>query len=1157
MKSALRKNALNEIFKTKSRFLSIFGIVAIGISFFAGVKSSSPDMKLCSDTYYKEQKLAHYRLISTFGFSDEDIEALEQTEGFKIYPGYFVDVIMESGEKDAAARVMSLKEYGKNNEINLLKLKEGRFPEKANECIIDSGTLTTSKSIGEKIVMKSGDDTPLSDTLGISEYTVVGTFVSPAYVDMSSRGNTTIGNGNISNVIYVPEENFKTEVYTEIYVQADSLLPLSAYTDRYDEENERVKDILEEIGGNREIERYDEILAEANEEIKKAEKELEDGKKEAEEKLSDAKKELDDAKAEIEKGEKELEDAKKELEEGRKTLDDSRAELDKGWTDLAKGEKEFNDQINKAQNDLNANRLLLNSSRKEYEAGWDQYNQGLADYKAGLEQYNAALLQQEKGGEALNAYYSQQISEKELIEIWKALGIISDEILQQVLSQQQSAPDENNVMDDSPEAAPEFYAGLEYLNMLENTLPETAATLEESKNQLDGAKLTLDESKKQLDEAENQIKEGEKALEEQKAKGEQELANSRQLLNDGEAEYKKGVEDYRQGELDYADGVKELTEGKDDYQKGLKEYNDAKADADKEIAEGEEKIRDAKRELEDIQNPEWYVFDRSGNPGYSEYGENAERINNIASVFPIFFILVAALVCLTTMTRMVEEQRSQIGTLKALGYTNGQIIFKYMFYALFATFLGSFAGAILGQKLFPWIIITAYGMMYDIPLNSLPTNWPLTAVCTAVALAAAALTVYLSCKGELSEEPAQLMRPKAPRAGKRIFLDKLPFWKKVGFNGKVTARNLFRYKRRMFMTVVGIAGCTALTLVGFALENSISDIINKQYGELNSYAGILAYDSVDSGDTDKIEEIIKDYGCESAKYMQKKVTISQNNKSTETYLIIPESTEEISKFYCFRDRKTKQPYEFNDNSIFIDEKTSNLLDIKAGTNVELYNAKGITITAAIENYPNHYTYMSKALFEEIYGETPEYNIIAFGGGKSEETLATEEQQDEFAAKLLNTKAVMSVNFRTDMIVDMSSILDALNYVVAVLIVSAGALAFVVLYNLTNINITERIREIATLKVMGFYDLEVDGYIFRENFILTLMGIAVGLFGGTFLSNFIIQTAEIDMVMFGREIKPSSYILAGVITVVFSLIVTLYMHRHLKKVDMIEALKSVE
>lgn len=1163
MKSALKKNAFIEIFKTKSRFLSIFGIVAIGISFFAGVKSSSPDMRACADNYYKEHNLAHYRLISTFGFSDEDIEALEKAEGIKICPGYFTDVIVENGDKDTAARVMSLKNYGKSNEVTQLKLVEGRFPEKADECIIDSGgMLKDGNSVGKRILMKSGDENPLSDTLKITEYTVVGTFLSPAYIDMSSRGNTTIGNGNISGIIYISEENFKTEVYTEIYAVAESLLPLKAYSNEYDIENERVQTVLEDIGGSREIERYDEILAEANEEIDKAEKELEDGKKEAEEKLADAKKELDNAKAEIEKGEKELDDAKKELEDGRKALDDSRAELDRGWSELKKGETEFNDKINQAQNEINANRLLLNSSRKEYEEGWDQYRQGLSDYENGLAQYNAACQQRDGGYEALNAYYDNKISGDELLAAWNTMGIPPEDILQETLNSFVTTPEiPNYTIRNSVEIRPEFAAALAYLEGLSNTLEQTALTLEESKNQLDGVKATLDASKIQLDEAEAALKEAEATLAEEKNKGEQELASSRQTLNDGETAYKNGVEDYRQGELDYADGVKKITEGKDDYKKGLKEYEDAKKDADKEISEGQQKIRDAKRDLEDIENPEWYVFDRSGNPGYSEYGENADRINNIAAVFPIFFILVAALVCLTTMTRMVEEQRSQIGTLKALGYTNGQIIFKYMLYALFATFLGSFTGAIIGQKLFPYIIITAYGMMYDIPLNTIPTDWLLTAACTAVAMAAVALTVYLSCKNELSEEPAQLMRPKSPRAGKMILLDKLPLWKKAGFNGKVTARNLFRYKRRMFMTVVGIAGCTALTLVGFALENSIGDIINKQYGELNSYTGILAYDSVDSGDTDKIEKLITDRGCEYAKFMQKKINISYGGKTIDSYLIVPESKEEFLRFYCFRDRKTKESRLFTDSEVLIDEKSSALLGIKDGERAEIYqnetDQKTVTVSHAIENYPNHYIYMSMPLYEELFGEKPEFNAMAFGGGKAEETLSTEEMQDEFAAQLLETKAVMSVNYREDMIVTMSTMLDALNAVVWVLIASAGALAFVVLYNLTNINITERIREIATLKVMGFYDSEVDGYIFRENIILTLMGIAVGLVGGKFLSDFIIRTAEIDMVMFGRDIKPSSYVLAGVITVVFSLIVTVYMHRHLKKVDMIEALKSVE
>ncbi|MCM1299028.1 MAG: FtsX-like permease family protein, partial [[Eubacterium] siraeum] len=1056
MKSALKKNAFIEIFKTKSRFLSIFGIVAIGISFFAGVKNSSPDMKLCSDSYYKEHNLAHFRLISTFGFADEDIEALEAAEGIKIYPGYFADVIIENGEggdRDDAARVMSLKDYGKNNEATQLELVEGRFPEKADECIVDSGgLLKDGNSIGKRLLMKSGDENPLSDTLKITEYTVVGTFISPAYIDMSSRGNTTIGNGNISGIIYINEENFKTEVYTEIYAVADSLLPLSAYSSEYDQENERVRLLLEDIGGNREIERYDEILAEAGEEIEKAEKELEDGKKEADEKLADAKKELDDAKAEIEKAEAELEDAKKELEEGRKTLDDSRDELDRGWSELRKGETEFNDQINQAQNELNANLLLLNSSRREYEAGWDQYKQGLSEYEEGLSQYNALSSQKDAAYEAMNAYYGGQISADELLETWSAIGVPPAEFTEQFMSAlEASAEIPNYSIQNSAEVRPEFNAALAYLEQLSASLEQTAPALEESKRQLDEAKAELDAAKLRLDEAEGQLKEGEETLEAEKIRGEQELAASREALNNGEAEYKKGVEDYRQGELDYADGVKKITEGKDDYKKGLKEYEDAKKEAEEEIAEGEQKIRDAKRELEDIQNPEWYVFDRSGNPGYSEYGENAQRINNIASVFPIFFILVAALVCLTTMTRMVEEQRSQIGTLKALGYTNGQIAFKYLFYALSATFLGSFIGAVAGQKLFPFVIITAYGMMYDIPLNSIPTDWLLTTVCTAVAMAAVALTVYFSCKSELSEEPAQLMRPKAPRAGKMILLDKLPFWQKVGFNGKVTARNLFRYKRRMFMTVVGVAGCTALTLVGFALENSISDIINKQYGELNSYTGILAYDSVDSGDTEKIESLLADYGCEKSKYMQKKLTVSHEGKTTDTYLIVPESKEELQRFYCFKNRITGERYDFSDNTVLIDEKTSLLLGIKIGDAVELYqdetDRKTVTVSGAIENYPQHYTYMSEALYEEIFGEQPEYNMIAFGGGKAEETLAAEEQRDKFAAELLETKAVMAVNYRVDMIVTMSSMLDALNYVVIVLIVSAGALAFVVLYNL--------------------------------------------------------------------------------------------------------------
>lgn len=1194
MKSALRKNAFIEIFKTKSRFLSIFTIVAIGIAFFAGVKNTAPDMRNSADSYYKSANLAHCRLISTLGFTEDDIGALESVDGITVYPGYFADVMVKNGEQDEIVRAMSLAEYGKNNEVNSLELADGRFPENKNECIVDSGGLATQRHVGDKIAMFSGSDSDIKDTLSVTEYTVVGTFISPSYIDKSSRGNTTIGNGNISCIVYVPEENFCVEVYTELYLTSDRLSSLKAYSDKYDSENDSLTELLESIGENREIERYDEILSEANEEIEKAEKELADAKEKAQKELDDAKKELDDALKEIEDGERELKDAKEQLDEAKETLNDSRGELDYNWSLYHSGVDEFNEKIDKARVQLAEQRRQLEEGYEQYKSALEEYNRNVRQYRAGVEQHSDGLAQYEEGYAyytLLNSYYNGNIDAYGLAV---ALGLIdppapepnqggrsaenpdSDAVSIQSYEEPDASDEregitiippinnyENAVIENLTASLPsegEVLMTLEELEKTKAVLDATAKELSDVNTQLLAAGEQLNETGKTFEEGFAQLAQAEQTLETERVNGQQTLDENRNLLLDGEAEYEKGIDDYRQGEIDYANGAVELQEGRDKYSDGLKEYEKGKADADREIADAEQKIRDAKRELQDLENPTWYVFDRTSNVGYAEYGENSDRINNISSVFPIFFILVAGLVCLTTMTRMVEEQRSQIGTLKALGYTNGQIVFKYMFYALTATLLGSVFGAIAGQKLFPFVIIKAYGMMYSIAELVIPTDWVLTALSTVVAAAAVALTVYLSCKTELSEQPAQLMRPKAPRAGKKILLDRLSIWKKVGFNGKVTARNLFRYKRRMLMTIVGIAGCTALTLTGFALEDSIGDIINKQYGELVMYDGFFAYDSVDDGDTRQILNVTEKNNCMTAKYLQKKLSVSSDSRTCDAYLIVPEDKDALLELFVFRDRETHEPFEFYDDRVIIDEKLSSLLGIKAGADVEVYwegqEHHTVNVSACTENYPNHYVYMSKDMYTELFGEEPEYNIMAFKG-KSEDTLSDTKEQERFASELLATNAVLSVNFRDDLVVTMSTMLDALNSVVGVLIISAGALAFVVLYNLTNINITERIREIATLKVMGFFDIEVDSYIFREIIILTLMGIAVGLFGGTFLASFIIQTAEIDLVMFGRDISVMSYVYSALITLVFSIVVVIYMHGHLKKVDMIEALKSVE
>ena len=1172
MKSALQKNTFIEIFKTKSRFLSIFSIVAIGIAFFAGVKNTAPDMKNSADVYFKDSDLFHYRLISTLGFTEEDIAALNSLEGVSVYPGYFTDVLVKNGEQDEIVRVMSLADYGKNNEVNRLELIEGRFPEKPNECLADSGGLVTERHAGDKIAMLSGDGSDIKDTVKITEYTVVGTFTSPAYIDMSSRGNTTVGNGSISSIVYIPEENFDVEVYTELYLTAESLTALKAYSDEYDKENENLTSVLEAIGENREIERYDEILSEANGEIEKAEKELNDAKAEAEKELGDAKRELDDALKKIEDGEKELEDAKAKLEEAKQTLNDSRAELDENWALYNSGVEEFNDKINRARVQLNEQRRQLDEGYSQYQAALEEYNEKVRQLRAGEEAYKNGTQQYEDGlayYTLLDGYY------KGYMDVFDLAAALGEDLPGIEYRDYINAPDTGGITVMVPsyimDAIDKFTYSLP--SVIETNV--ALAQFEQSKADLDATRLQLDTANTELkaageqlnatgdtfEQSYAQLEEAENTLETERINGQNTLNENKRQLDDAEIQYQNGIDEYRQGEVDYADGVVELQEGRDKYNDGLKDYEKGKAEAESEIADGERKIRDAKRDLQDLENPTWYVFDRDDNPGYAEYGQNAERINNIASVFPVFFILVAALVCLTTMTRMVEEQRSQIGTLKALGYTNGQIVYKYMFYALSATVLGALFGAVAGQKLFPFVIMKAYGMMYTISRLLIPTDWTLTALCILASVAAVTLTVYFSCKTELSEQPAQLMRPKAPRAGKKILLDRLPVWKKVGFNGKVTARNLFRYKRRMLMTVVGIAGCTALTLVGFALEDSISDIISNQYNELVLYDGFFAYDSVDEGDTRQILNVTEANNCDTVRYLQKKLNVASDSRTADAYLVVPEDKESFLELYVFRDRQTGEPFEFYDDRVLIDEKLSILLNVKAGADVDLYRdgeeRHSVKVSACVENYPNHYVYMSREMYTEIFGEEPEYNIMAFKERGDGGVLSDKSEQERFASELLATNAVLSVNYKNDLIRTMSTMLDALNSVVGVLIISAGALAFVVLYNLININITERIREIATLKVMGFYDREVDNYIFRETLILTFMGIAVGLFGGTFLSQFIIQTAEIDLVMFGREISAMSYVFSALITVVFSIIVILYMHRHLKRVDMIEALKSVE
>ncbi len=1267
MKSTLKKSAYREIRSTKSRFLSIFGIVAIGVGFFSGVKAAAPDMRLTADAYFDRAKLMDFRLVSTYGFDEKDLAALREVPGAEVVPSYYTDVLAKTDEgSPSAARVISL---NPDSGVNTLTLVEGRLPEAKNECVTAGSAMKNPIPVGTVVTFTDGEGAEPSDLLEENVYTVVGIASSPMFIDKTGYGSTTVGNGALSAIFYVPEENFCVEYHTEVYLRFPELAALSCYDSTYEDRTAELTDQLELLADQREADRFDEILSEANEELDKAKRELADAEAEANEeiadgerelsdagkKLDDAAKELADGEQKVADGERELADAERkvadgerEIADGERELADARAEIDQGYADLAQSRQEYEDRIAEAERELAdaaaeiaENEKKLSDGKKEYAEGLSSYEEGLAEYEDGKKQYEDGKKQYEDGQKAYNDALSEYSAQKEALnaarleyEAGEAQYAENAAKLAESKAQLDAALSQLEQLkaamgEDSPYylAAKEEYnrnyaqyaaaeqqlaaakaqlsavkaqldggeellrAGWTELALAQGELSEARETLEETEKQLSQAEKELSEAsdelvraKKELDDGEAQLADGKKQyedgvseLEQSKSDAERQFADAEKELADAEKEYAEGLQKLADARRELADGRKELedgrreledarrelADGRADYEQGLVDY----ADGEKELSDGkteaEEKISDAKRELADaekeiaeLEPPEWYVFDRGDSVGYAEYGENADRINNIASVFPVFFILVAALVCLTTMTRMVDEQRVQIGTLKALGYSNGKIIYKYMLYAAAATASGAVFGVLAGMKLFPFVIISAYGMMYSIPELKMPIDLMTAAASIAVSLAAITGTVFFACRSTLSEQAAQLMRPKAPKTGKRILLERVGvIWKRLHFSGKVTARNLFRYKRKMFMSVVGIAGCTALLMTGFALFDSINDIILKQYSELQSYDGIAVYDSEKyPGSDEAAADILAEHGA-SVGVFQKQMDVTAGGKTVSAYVAVPREAERFTDFLNLRDRKTGVRYQLTDGAVYMDEKLTLLIDARAGDSVDIFKSDTervtVTLSGAFENYPGHYVYMTENTYRELFGEMPEYNALYFTHGLSEA------DEDALAERLLTQDGVLAVTFSSTVKSTYQSMLDTLGYVILVIIASAGALAYIVMYNLTNINIEERIREIATLKVLGFYDKEVDAYIFRENIMLTLIGTAVGLVLGVFLANYVITTAEVDFVMFGRTIYPTSYVLAALFTLVFSLLVTFVMHRRLKNVNMIEALKSVE
>ena len=838
-----------------------------------------------------------------------------------------------------------------------------------------------------------------------------------------------------------------------------------------------------------------------------------------------------------------------------------------------------------------------------------QLDQGIAQGQAKLQELQGQLDAAKQGAAAL---------EGQIAQLKEQIAAATDETekaeleAQLAQAQEQLTATQGNITKLEAGVA-QLESQIKALETQKASIPADSTALLAAQAQLEAGRAALDsgwsdyrwgqaqlrDAKKQLDEAKEELEEAEKELESGKLEmmtGKYELDDARfqledalKQLQDGEKEYEDGLRDYEEGEQEYADGLAEiqdgwntlaqekadgeaelhdagvklddalaeLRDGEAEYEEGYQEYLEGKAEADEKIADAQEELDKARRDVESIEECTWYVLDRNTNAGYVSYSMDADRMGNLASVFPLIFFLVAALVCLTTMTRMVEEQRVTIGGLKALGYSKGAIAVKYVGYGFLASALGSLIGLAVGLTLLPWIICTAWGIIYatgDIYYSLEPAT---SLFACGAAVGTVTLAALGACFSTLTAVPAQLMRPKAPPMGRRILLERIgPLWRRLSFNYKVTLRNLFRYQKRFWMTVAGIGGCAALIVTAFGLRDSILDIMDIQYDEIYRYtAQVGLVDKVTTGELGEVEAMLEQSGLvtDFAPCRSETVTARTDAYSVDATLQTTANQEELERFVNLRHRTSSEPVTLPDDGVVLTEKLAKLLDVEVGDTITLEGDKTVTARVAdiTEHYIQHSVYITDAYYQTLFGQTPEDNTVLVDYDPEAEGA------DQLASDLVALDGVTTVSLNEDTRRTYSSSLESVDYAVILIIVCAAALAFVVLYNLTNINITERMREMATLKVLGFYDRELSAYIYRENVILTVFGVAMGMLMGKALHQWLILTVEIDLLMFGRVLQWKSYAWATALTVVFSLLVNLAAHRKLKKLDMVESLKTVE
>lgn len=1159
-RNAMRKNLIQSILKSLGRYIAIVMIIALGSSMFVGLLMTKTDMVATGQKYMDEQNMFDLRLASTYGWAEEQLDAISQLDGVVDAEGViYVDAVarIDSVANSAASKDDCVyRFYTIPQQINKIDLRGGRMPQNPNECVID-GYFVDDSILGVEVVVSEGNESDALDALVYDTYTIVGYVASPLYMDMN-RGTTSVGNGSLANCLFVPDEGIDMDVYAEICITIPG--DYDVYTDAYNDAMEAAADALEPEVARLAQERFENLRAEALESYREGRQEYLDGLNEYKKAKYEAEKELEDAYNQLLEGQVQIAENEQKIPEAEAQIASGKASLAAGQAELDAGKAEYESIKSKISSLVDPGMEAMISRRDELVRKISQVDEELAQINGQIGTPETPDIMENLEAQGIQF----QISQLEgLIEATDGAILAAEN----TLSWLNQAPELNRFMIEQVQAGIADLQSLrgEYVSRIGELRSQLGQTQPPQENQPDYSDLIRRKNEliseralyqTALDGINLAITGSDAIL----SKLMEQFADAEQQIIEGEKQLAAGRAQIARAEKELEEGKKQLEEAKIELAEGWIAYEDGKAKAEQEFADAERKLAEGKAELDEglaqitaMQDVDYFILDRNTNIGYGSLDSASDIVQGVSRVFPAFFLLVAALVCITTMTRMIDEERTQIGTLKALGYSNGAIIRKYLIYAGSGAVIGCGLGVTVGSVVFPSILWQAYKIMLYIT-DGIVFRFNLI-LCGVVVSAYTAVMLFVTwycCRKALREEPAELIRPKAPDVGKKILLERLPFWNRISFLNKVTIRNIFRYRQRLAMMMVGIGGCTALLVTGFGLRDSIVNVVDYQFEEVTVYdLQVYFAEAQASGDQYKFKGEIQNLAEEIFFYHQESIDIEAENQTKKLYLMAGDSG--MQKLIDFHKdaEKLSMP---GVNEVMLSVGIAEAMGIDLGDQIILRNADmkqlDLTVSGIYDNHVENYAIVIPETIEAQWGMLPEEQMALI-------KVAEGQNPDQLIAKIMGMDGVMNVSVSEDMADMVGSMMDALDLVVWVIVFCAGLLAAIVLYNLTNINITERIREIATIKVLGFNSGETGAYVFKENLSLTAIGSLVGLLMGYFLLLFVMSQIKIDMVWFKALVMPVSYVISIVLTMLAACIVDFIFYFKLEKINMAEALKSVE